>query len=70
MKKLGNISKTFKQNFVFPPTKKHKTPFSFISKRYYVSNLLDEIGLRGTQSDTYKFVNKLKKEAVYDNIIF
>ena len=70
MKKLGNISKTFKENFVFPPLKMHQTPFSFICNRFYVSKLSDEIGFRGTQSDTYKFVNKLKKEVIYENITF
>ena len=30
--------------------------------------MLDEIGLRGKQSDTYKLVNKLKEEVIDDNI--
>ena len=42
--------------------------FSFICKKLYVSKLLDEIGLRVTQSDTYKLVNKLKNEVIDDNI--
>ena len=42
--------------------------FSFICKELYVSKLLDEIGLRVTQSDTYKLVSKLKDEVIDDNI--
>ena len=41
---------------------------SFICKVLYVSKLLDEIGLRGTQSDIYKLVNKLKDEVIDENI--
>ena len=36
----------------------------------YVSKLLDETTLRGTQSDTYKLVNKLTKEVIDDSIAF
>ena len=44
--------------------------FSFVCKKFYVSRLLDEIGLRGTQSDTYKLVNKLKEKVIDENITF
>ena len=47
---------------------KHQTAFSFICKKFYVSQLLDKIGLRGTQSDTRKLVNKLKEEVIDGNI--
>ena len=30
--------------------------------------MLDEIGVHGTQRDTYKFVNKLKEKVIEDNI--
>ena len=30
--------------------------------------MLDEIGVHGTQRDTYKFVNKLKEKEIEDNI--
>ena len=36
----------------------------------YISKLLDEIALRGTQSDTYKLVNKLTEEVIDDSITF
>ena len=36
----------------------------------YVSKLLDETALRGTQSDTYKLVNKLTEEVIDDSITF
>ena len=47
---------------------KNSKKISFICKVLYVSKLLDEIGLRGTQSDTYKLVNKLKDEVIDENI--
>ena len=34
------------------------------------SKLLHEIGWRGTQRDTYKFINKLKDKVIDDNITF
>ena len=36
----------------------------------YISKLLDEIALRGTQRDTYKLVNKLTEEVIDDSITF
>ena len=36
----------------------------------YISKLLDEIALLGTQSDTYKLVNKLTEEVIDDSITF
>lgn len=44
--------------------------FSFICKSFYVSKLLDEIGLFGIQNDTYKLENKLKEKAINDKINF
>ena len=58
MKKFGNI---FKQNFVLPPLIKHHTTF-LLFVRHSVCKWLDEIGLHGTQSNTDKLVDKLKKE--------
>ena len=58
MKKFGNI---FKQNFVLPPLiKDHATFLLFV--RHSVCKWLDKIGLQGTQSNTDKLVDKLKKE--------
>ena len=37
-------------------------------KKFYISKLLDNIGLRDTQSDSYILVNKLKEEVIDDNI--
>ena len=56
--------------FCIVPIDKAANKFYFICKNFYVSKLIDEIGLRGIQSDTYKLVNKLKKEVIDDNITF
>ena len=37
-------------------------------KKFYISKLLGDIGLRDTQSDSYILVNKLKEEVIDDNI--
>ena len=35
-------------------------------KKFYVSKMVDEIQLRGTQSDSYILVNKLREELIKD----
>ena len=59
IKRLGNISKIFNQNVLFSPSNN----FPFISTKFRVFKLLDEIGFRG-----HKVVNKLKEELTDDNI--
>ena len=64
MKKLGNISKIFKHNFILPPLIKYPTTFLYFLC-FYVARLNWV-----NQSDTYKLVNKLKEEAIHDDITF
>ena len=40
----------------------------FPFKKLYVSKLLDEIGLGGTQNDTYRLVKTLQEKVIDDNI--
>ena len=47
---------------------KASSNFSFICKKSFASKLPDDVGLQGKQSDTYKLVNKLKKEVIHDSI--
>ena len=52
--------KYIQTKFYIVPIDKASNNFSFVCKKFCVFKLLDETGLRGTQSDTYKLVNKLK----------
>ena len=61
--------KDLQTKFCIAPIDKASNKLSFICKKFYVSKLLDETGLHGTQRDTYKLVNKLKEGVIYDNII-
>ena len=56
--------------FCIVPINKALNNFPFIYKKFYVSKLLDEIGLRATQNDAYKLANKLKEEVIDDSINF
>ena len=56
--------------FCIVPINKASNNFPFIYKKFYVSKLLDEIGLRATQNDAYKLANKLKEEVIDDSINF
>ena len=44
--------------------------FSFICKKFYIAKILNEIGLNGTESLTYKISDKTKDEIIDDNISF
>ena len=60
----------FHQKFVVVPVDKASNNFSFICKKFYVSKILNEIGIIGVTNPTYKLSNKTKEEIIFENFCF
>ena len=50
------------------PIDKASNNFYFICTKFYVSKLVDEVGLRVTQSNTSKLLSKLKEQVFANNV--
>ena len=56
-----------RRHFVIVPIDKAANNFSFICKKYYVSRILQEVGLNGSPSTTYNNVDIPKADIINDN---
>jgi len=60
----------FHQKFVIVPVDKASNNFSFICKKFYVSKILNEIGIMSEDNPTYKISSKTKEEIIFENVCF
>ena len=60
---LDNLHK----NFVIVPIDKASNNVAFVCKRFYITSILDELGIPGNSSPTYELVNELASSIIDDN---
>ena len=62
--------KQLQDRFVIVPIDKAANNFSFICKKYYVSKLLEEVGIPFGDKPTYKLQNVEKESIIQTNTLF
>ena len=62
--------KQLQDRFVIVPIDKAANNFSFICKKYYVSKLLEEVGIPFGDKPTYKLQNVKKESIIQTNTLF
>ena len=66
LEELNNLQ----DQYVIVPIDKASNNFAFICKQFYISKIIDELGLSDGPSDTYKKVDVEKSKIITDNITF
>ena len=57
-----------KSRYVIVPIDKAANNFAFICKRFYITRLLQEIGIPNGNCETYKISNKNKQDIIQENV--
>ncbi len=57
-----------KSRYVIVPIDKAANNFAFICKRFYITRLLQEIGIPNENCETYKISNKNKQDIIQENV--